>query len=492
MAVHADHQESYPEAQQDTPTTHSTFNRGNSFLTPLYRPVSILFILLLITMILLDRPLVRGDGLAYLVWIDTLAGDFDINLNNQHDRFREINTYHIQWDYETERWVNIFPFGIAYLQAPFYWIGKGFAEIDLLNANSEYFLSLQGVPQAISIWLMMGANVMALGACLAAYIIGRRLCERWLAAVIAFTVFVGTPLVYYSTITPVNSHNPGAFTLGIFVFLLVQCTGAFSTNEIGKKHPLWWILLGLFAGLSVLVRWQLAVAVAPAWGLLIYQKQWRGIVIATIAAGLTVLPLPFIWNAMFGVPFLVPFDAVTDDQFMQSQGNQAIQVLGMLVSHSPIVLFSLIGLGFMWKINRVWALMLGAMILLQLIVNGAALDWNSGETYGMRRMSELYVVYVLLACAAAHGLVTWFAGKQKRLQRIGTAAVYGSFLVLIGYSFLYIFAFMVYSWHNPQWIFDNTPGAILDYFIHLPYRWQILWEVYKTHAGLLSWGMPGP
>ncbi len=450
-----------------------------------------LMIALILVLILLDRPLIRGDSLAYLVWTDTLAGDFDINFNNQHDRFHTVNTYQIQWNVDTERWVNIFPFGIAYLQAPFYWTGKVFAEANLLDANPDYFQSMQGVPQAISVWMMIGANLMAIGACVLAYRIGRRLCDSGLSALIAFAVFIGTPLVYYSTISPVNSHNAGAFTIAVFLYLLVRCTGALSDNPIGVKHPAWWIVLGIFGGLSILVRWQLAVAIMPAWVLLAYHRQWRGLAFATVSAGLTLLPLLLIWQAMFGVPILVPFDAVSEGGFMQTGDNYALNVLEMLMSHSPIVLVSLIGLMFLWRKDRAWSLTLGAMIALQLIVNGAALDWNAGETYGMRRMSELYAVYVLLTCVTVAHLNEWLRSNHPKFVRWGRIAIIAGFGAIIVYSVAYIGVFIVYSWHHPAWQFDNTPGAMFSYFSNLPHRWQVLWEVYQSHVGILAWNLPG-
>lgn len=496
-----------PEREFESPaddkiTDSLTQNGVESTRTPEVRPASLptrperssrrviltLIVALVVTLILLDRPLVRGDGLAYLVWIDTLAGDFDINLNNQHDRFHEVNTYHIQWDYETERWVNIFPFGIAYLQAPFYWLGSGMESLGIGDGNADYFASMQGVSQAKSVSLMLGANLMALVACGLAFLIGRQFCADWLAAMLAFLTFLATPIVYYSTISPVNSHNAGAFTLAVFVYVLVRCVGISPQTDAPKATSWrWWVALGIFAGLSVLVRWQLAAAVAPAWGLLIYYRNWRGLALATLAAGITVLPLPFIWDAYFGTPVLVPFDAVSDGEFIQ-HSNHALDVLGMLVSHSPVVLLSFAGLPFLWRVNRAWALLFGAMIVSQLLVNGAALDWNAGETYGMRRMSELYVIYAVLACCALGGVLRWSRTHDWHIARIG---VYGGLVGLFAYSLVYLLSFIVYSWHVPGWMFDNTPQAMIGYFVDLPYRWQILWEIYRAHLGPLAWGLPG-
>lgn len=58
--------------------------------------VSLLAIVLIVlgSCILLDRPLVRGDGLAYFMWLDSLACDADLDLANQATKFAHVNTYH--------------------------------------------------------------------------------------------------------------------------------------------------------------------------------------------------------------------------------------------------------------------------------------------------------------------------------------------------------------------------------------------------------------
>lgn len=473
---------------QEQPATHATESRPrwSSFLHPL----PILLVITLITLILLDRPLVRGDGIAYLAWIDTLVLDQDVNFNNQHDRFLPVNTYQIEWSFERERWVNIFPFGIAFVQAPFYLMGHLSDQLGILDINPNYFRQNQGVELPYSLWLMIGANVMALGMVVLAWRIGRNYVDDWTAALVVYAVFIGTPILYYSTVSPVNSHNPGAFGVAVVFYLLMRCTNAFDATQkpAGWLH---WVLLGVFAGLTVLARWQLLLVVAPCWLLILYERRWCGLAIATVAAGITLLPLPIIWNELFGMPFLVPFDAVNDEAFIQSTGNAGLLVLRELVRHSPVVILSLIGIASLWRINRRWAILCAAVIGLQLAVNGSALDWNAGQSYGMRRMSELYVVYALLACALCGEMIRWARGRNWQWM---TPALRGGVLLLVGYTALYFIAYMVFTWTNPDRLFIANPEVMIGFFFQqsAPFRYQVLWEVYRTHLGPLAWGMPGP
>jgi hypothetical protein len=61
--------------------------------TPKTNIVPLLFVLglILLSLVALDRPLIRGDGLAYYMWLDSIAGDGDMDLSNQADRFAHVN-----------------------------------------------------------------------------------------------------------------------------------------------------------------------------------------------------------------------------------------------------------------------------------------------------------------------------------------------------------------------------------------------------------------
>jgi hypothetical protein len=470
-------------------------------LRRLLRPLPILIIVAVATLIVFDRPLIRGDGVAYLAWVDSIALDRDIDLANQVERLQPVLTYQILWNENTGRWAIVFPFGVAFLQAPFYLIGHGFAVNGWLNLNPDYFYQMQGVGLPYSLWLMIGANLMALGAMLFAYFAGRHLCGDVWAAVVAYVVFLGTPLFYYSTISPLNSHNPGAFAASGFVYLLVRLTNAFSGEDASLNrrtcfcmslHSVFlWALLGIFAGLTILSRWQLALVIAPGFALLAWERRWRGLVIAGTAAMITLLPLPLIFQWMFGSPFTIPYNAVEGEAFLR-QSNHAWDVLIQTIIHSPVIALSLIGLFFLWHINRRWAVMTAAMIGLQITINGAALDWWAGESYGMRRMSELYPIYALLICAALSASATRDNPQAPvywaQLSRFSQIVL----VIIIPYTFLYILAFLDYTWTNQQGWFLSAPEVMIGHFFNQPNRFQILREVIHSHVGPWAWAMPGP
>lgn len=466
----------------------------------LARPITALAALLLaafVTLIVLDRPLIRGDGVAYLAWVDTLVLDRDVDFNNQFERFEPVNSYQITWNNTTQRWVNIFPFGVAFVQAPFYLVGDGLYRADVLNRNPDYFRQMQGVELPYSLLLMLGANLMALVTLALTWDIGRRFVSPWLAALIVYAVFMGTPLVFYSAVEPLNSHNPGALMIAVFFYILARCSYGLgerwgdSREAIDHRSAWWWIGLGVSAGLAVLVRWQLAAALAPAAIILIAERRWRGIGIAGIAGVITLLPLPLIWSALFGAPFVIPYNEVTGEAFMQSASNEFVNVLRVLLNTSPVLLLIFPGWIALGRISWKWALMLAIIFFGQVYVNGAALDWNAGYSFGVRRMTELFTLYCLPICALFGWLVS--AVQRPLAQRWMRVGLSLASLVVIVFAWVYLLSFFSYIWTSVEgWLGDTTPQSTITYFVEQPNRVEVVQTIFTTHLGPNAWSQPGP
>lgn len=458
-------------------------------------PVLVLVILSMVTMVILDRPLIRGDGVAYLAWLDTFVRDRDIDLTNQAERFQVVNTYQITWDYELERYVNIFPFGVGFVQAPFYAGGAALTRLGWPDQNPGYFIQMQGVQQGYSLALMAGANLMALAAIIIAWYLARFFVDRWTAVLVAWGLFVGTPLLYYSTVSPLNSHNPGAFLVACLILLLIQ-VGAFRTEEhaaggdpSSSAPIIVWIALGVVAGLMVLVRWQLLIVAMFSWGLLAWQRRWKGLTIATMAAAIAVLPLPLVWNTMFGKPFVVPYDETSGQDFLGIPKN-AHRVFLRIFEYSPMLLLSLLGIPFLWRKNREWALLAVTVIGTEILINGSTKDWYSGDSFGARRMSELYGFYVLLAAALIDHLPPV---SQLRCRWFTRPVIFRVLLgVLSVYSILFLLVFLVFRWTNPDGYFADSAQNMITYFFDHPDPINVIDVIFHTHLGPRAWSMPGP
>ncbi len=450
-----------------------------------WRALGVLLLVTLALLIALDRPLIRGDGVAYLAWVDTLVLDFDLTFDNQLARLAPVNTYQITWNETTQRWVNIFPFGAAVLQAPFYAVGHAFALRGWWDANPDYFHQMQGVWRPYSLWLMLGANVWGLATVALGWRISRLWLKPWPATLVTFALFVGTPLVYYASVSPLNSHNPGAFLTTLMVYGLVGPLGAWPGEKAARPATWLWLALGVCGGLMMLTRWQLALVAAPIWLLVLWPRRWRGPLLALGAAALTTLPLPLVWQTMFGRPFVVPYQAVTDAPFLTFPGH-TWEVALLWLRHSPLLWLALAGLPFVWRRSRRWALAIAIAIGLQLWLNGGVLDWWAGETYGMRRMSELFPVYVVAVSAllAPTGAQGW--------ERYRPAVAGALIAALILYTAFYLLLFINYTWTNPAQEFINDPAVMFAHWQQQEQPWQTTLAVWRAHLGPLAWSQPGP
>ena len=455
-----------------------------------FAPLALL-LLCLGTLILLDRPLIRGDGVAYLAWVDSIALDHDVDLANQYQRLAGVNSYQISWNEARQSYTNIFPFGVAFFQYPFYRLGNWFVGNGWWNAHPDYFVAMQGVEQGYSLWLMIGANLMALVAVFLTWRMAIPLCGRGLAVLAAWGVFVASPIVYYSSVMPLNSHIPGAFLMAVFLYLALWLTRPFEEVEaptLDRSTAIIWLATGMSVGGLLLARWQLVLAVLPFAVLWLRERRWRGIVIAGAGALLTSWPLFVVWYGMFGSALVIPYDAAGGSDFLRFP-RHSWDVFRSTFGDTPILLLSLVGL---WRLARWkpwWAGAAGSAIILQILINGSVLDWWAGETYGMRRMSELYPLYAILA-AAAIGQT-----KQPRLEGYGrrlTNVMRALFILFIGYNGLYMAAFFDYTWTNQAQMFTNSPDILLAHFFNQPHRWQVLKEVWEAHLGPWAWAMPGP
>lgn len=138
--------------------------------------------------------------------------------------------------------------------------------------------------------------------------------------------------------------------------------------------------------------------------------------------------------------------------------------------------------------NKAWAYFCGGAIGLQILINGAALDWYAGDSFGMRRMTELYPIYVLSACALLGNPHPLRGLKPTHFRWTATRII---LIALIPLAFLYIRAFYVYTWSD-QGQFSNTPPRMIRFYLEHPYREAFEEAASAAHIGPKSWAKPGP
>lgn len=426
----------------------------------------------LAAMVTVDRPLARGDGLAYFMWLDSIAGDGDMDLSNQAQIFASVNTYQVYWNEETGHWATDFAYGSAILLTPAYWLARWVDGAGWLAVNPDHFLSLQGRPLAYSLLGMFAVNLCGLGSLILAYLSARFYVRPLPAA--ALLLFLGTPMLYYATIEPFYVHVPAAFLAALTLFLLLYW------KEQQITH--WTVLAaGMAGGLATLVRWQMALLV---WGLALWlplHRKWRELVLFGVGFWAVAWHVLYTWNWMFGRPLLI---SAAESGFLGSPVHLP-QVLfsdarGLFI-WSPATLLGVLGWVALARQQRWVAAGLAAAFLLEAFINGGVADWWAGWSFGARRMTELYAPFAV-------GLAVLLDRASSRPIRTLLWVVPVTCVLFSLLLFLSHLNFINTVQDRPQG--DRATVEIRHQLSQS--NFGITWQVIKEHYGPWAWSRPGP
>jgi hypothetical protein len=442
----------------------------------------IIVAVLLLSFLALDRPLIRSDGLAYFMWLQSVARDHDLDLENQVAQFGELNSYQVFFNEQTGEYASVFPYGSAFLYLPTYWLASAANRLSLFHVNDAYFLQHQGATFPYSFFLMLGTNLFTLLAVVLAYFTAVKFSSRGASLLSSVALFVGTPLIYYATIEPYMSHACGTLLIALVTYILVRYR---------QRSPAWFFM-GLTLGVAFLVRWQLALCALPLGLLALATAQWRKLLL--LGTGFLILGwhLPFTWWRMYGSPWVVPAAIQGQQEFLSGPIYIRDVLLAPergLLLWSPLVLLALIGLVLLFKKDRGLSLTLGLMIVLQVLMNASLYDWGGGWAYGMRRMTELYPVWVIGLATLIHTAHSWSRAAAWRRWARWTAVSMVVLGILFGLLLLmshvnYINTNLAHPEGGPIWEEISYQLTESDF--------RITAQVIKEHYGLWAWPKPGP
>ena len=437
---------------------------------------------LLAAFLALDRPLIRSDGLAYFMWLHSLAHDHDLDLANQAAKFADLNSYQVFLNEETGEYASVFPYGSAFLYLPSYWLAAAANRLPQFHINDEYFLRHQGVVFPYSLFPMLATNLYALLAVILAFFTASKLSSRGASLLSSLALFLATPLLYYATIEPFMSHVPGTLLIALLIYILAGY----------RDHTAAWFFMGFLSGVALLVRWQLALYCLPIGLLALANRQWQKLALLALGFLLLAWHLPFSWLRMYGNPWVVPAAIQGQQAFLAGP----VYIKEVLVSPqrglllwSPLVALALIGLGFLFKQRRDLSVVLTLMFMLQVLMNASLHDWGGGWAFGMRRMTELYPVWVIgLATLVQATYNLGRRGAWSRAARWGTL-----FLVLLGVALGLLLLASHLNYVNTNLAHPEGSAVweeVRYQFVESDFR--ITAQVIREHYGIWAWAMPGP
>lgn len=397
-----------------------------------------------------------------------------MRLENQTQTFAHLNKYQVYRSEETGRWASDFAYGSAFLLAPTYWLARAVEKLGWLSVNTQYFVRLQGRPLPYSLFGMLGVNLYALGAIALSYLCARFFTRPIPAAASALFLFLSTPTLYYATIEPFYVHEPATFLTSLTLYLLLRW-------KEGKRNSLLMLAAGLAGGIGTLVRWQVALT---AWALALWlplHRKWRETGLFALGFWAVAWHLLYTWNWMFGRPLVL---SAAESGFL-SLPTHLPQVLfsdgrGLFV-WSPLTFLGLVGWGLLARRRKWLALCLGGAFLLQAAINASVADWWGGWSFGMRRMTELYPLFVVgLAMLLGQAKPRWLQGALWGASVLGVC--FGVLLLLSHLNFINTVQ------DQPQG--DRATTEIRYQLTQSSFR--ITRQVIRGHYGPWAWSRTGP
>lgn len=384
-------------------------------------------VLLALALLPLSTPRIYAtDEVQYYVYLRSLYFDGDLDFRNEYEHFAAIGQQHndpaiynalLRFHADdpptnpaTGLLRNVAPVGAALLWSP------GFLLADLLVRASNLLggqLAADGY-SAPYIWSVcyMSALYTLLGLLLT-YRLARRFVGVFAAALATGTVFLATPLLFYTYIAMPLAYAAGFFLFALFLTIWLHEGDGPLAQRLARRSLCTWALLGLVGGLMAITREQLGLMLLlPAVeGLLAYVRLLRageraaalhlllGHSIFLACLALALAPQLLAYQVLNGRP--LPSTTVSDK--LESAGGFSPHFFDTLIhpQHgaffwSPVLALSLPGLG--WLARRDWLLaaLLALGFIVQTYINGAfGSTWHLRGAFGFRRLIECTPIFVL-------------------------------------------------------------------------------------------------
>jgi hypothetical protein len=401
------------------------------------------WLIVLVFLLLLPFSLPRvalSDEVQYYAYLRSLYFDGDLDFRNEYTHFAEqrlavgddaiVNAL-LREDLNnpnpaTGLLRNVAPVGSAILWAP----GFLLADLLVLSANA---LGAEIPRDGYSRPYIVATCLMTALYCLLGLLLTYRLARRYVgdfaATTATLTVFLASPLVFYSIIAMPWSHAPGFFLFALFLTVWMRHWRRPLERGLGT-----WLLLGLIGGLMVITREQLGLLlIVPAlealWSYLALARsgRWRE------ALGLFGRHLAFLATLLVAVtPQLLAY------QILNGRPGPSSTVAGKLdwtspnflntlidpgrgaLLWAPVLGLGLLGLAWLARKDAALALLLLIAFLAQTYINGAfGTTWHLRGAFGFRRLIECTPIFVLGLAA----LIDWLRPRSGPWPILAVAAL---------------------------------------------------------------------
>lgn len=409
----------------------------------------------------IDDKVLRSDANSYYAYLPAIFIYDDIKLT-----FLEKDNYALGphfWITPTPLGINsiIATYGVTLLYLPFFLMGHAYAllfDYPVTGFSAPYQIAIQW-----SSWVYLLFGLLLL----------RRLLKKYFtdgvtAIVIASTV-VSTNLLWYVTGEAPMSHIYSFFAITAFLFLIDRWIDRPNLRDA--------ILIGVAAGLITLIRptnalvgilfilWKVGNCRELKERFLLLIKKWPLILTMIVMAVVMWLPQFYYWNIISGHWF---YNSYPTSKFFWDN-PQFFNVLfswrkGWLI-YTPVMVFTLIGIGLMVRVRRQFFWSLLVYFLVSWYVVSSWWSWWYGGGLSIRPFVDSYGIFAFGMAA----FLTW-AFRQRRWLMI---------VVMIPF----VFTLWNGTHNNARYFYQsinydaNSKRSYLDGFFHIgpqPGYWDSL------------------
>jgi hypothetical protein len=381
------------------------------------RAVLILVVLYLLTLPLMTHDIRAADEIEYFSYLHSLVFDRDLDFLDEYtyflDRFpdkyacppgsgppacKKFKETFIDTVTPTGLRPNFGPIGTAILWAPFYLAGHLVA---LAGQGAGLPVAADGYAKPYLWAITLGSACYALLGLLLSYGLCRALVGQLAALWATLSIWLGTPVIFYSHLAPGYSHAASLFAVALFLFLWGRWR-----DRLTVPRAIW---LGVVGGLIAMIREQDSLFLATpvvyaAFGVLASLRAGAPrAALATIgrvasigiAAVVTYLPQLLTYQILNGTPR--PNKDVSDKMNIAAPFFWRVMTdpAHALPYWSPIVLVALIGIGFLLRRDPRLGLALIVGFLLTWYINGAIKTWTTAGSFGARRFLNCTPIFVV-------------------------------------------------------------------------------------------------
>lgn len=361
-----------------------------------------------------QRKIARLDG--HYMYLNTLSVglDFDLDLDNEYAKFGD--PLRMGNEPTTEDRNYIYPIGTSVLNLPAFYVAHGLAWTGNLFGADIPMHGYTEWHQRVTFLSSLFAGFFAL---VFGFLIARRYVSQTAALYAVVIVGLGTHLYYYSVYAPDYPHAWSALAVAVLFWYWDKTRGVFTLRRYS--------LLGVCVGFAALTRMQevlfAAIPMVEAAVELVQRgrrRAWRDAAVllgygavATACALVVVSPQLYATKTHFGSIFAVP----QGDNYMHWDAPFLWEVLfgsrrGLFI-WTPLCYVAVVGLWLAPAPARVLKYACFGGFFAQWWVNGSVHDYWGHWGFGMRRMVDLAVVFVIGAAFVVERLRSFHARHPR-------------------------------------------------------------------------------